>query len=351
MVEWQRVRFAVFAATVLCARTGAAQGQEEHHGHHGHRGTPAATGTASPSPDAAIASSAPLVSPGEVAEDKMHAGDCAGALDLFDRALRLNVSPELRRDRGACHDKLGHPYPAIDDYRAYLDMRPDAPDADAIRARLDALETETGELKPGDKGKEAAISMSIGGESGGASLDAQERKEQLDGQADSSALRRGHGFEVGLAFDAKHYGSSGLAWAEGGELDIRYSLSKVSTILAELTVSHVNGASSDTALSGPGFFGGYEARIALNKRVSDAFLIGATFGYENLSQGAAGFAFNVLEPQGRIGYRHVIGPSLGLEATLDAGEAFVHLTGAPAGVDANTSTSLVGGRVGVVLGF
>ncbi len=338
MVEWQRVRFAVFAVTVLSARTSAAQGGRGQ-GQTGPRdqsarAVPAAMGAA------------------EVAEDRVRAGDCAGALDAFDRALRQTVAPELRRDRGACHDKLGHPFPAIDDYRAYLEARPNATDADKIRARLEALEAQTGTVRPADKGKGAGVSMSIGGDTGtGGSLDAIESSEQLDAQADASSLRRGRGFAFGLAFGAKHYGSSGLGWAEGGGVDLRYSLSRVSTILLEATITHVNGAGSASSLSGPGFFGGYEARIALNKRVDDAFLIGATLGYENLSQGAVGYVFAVVEPQGRLGYRHVIGPSLGLEATVDAGAAFVHLTGAPAGVSASTTTSLVGARLAIVLGF
>ncbi len=56
-----------------------------------------------------------------------------GATDAFDVALRTSIEPELRRDRGMCHEKLGHPFPAIDDYRAYLVGRPNAPDSDAIQ--------------------------------------------------------------------------------------------------------------------------------------------------------------------------------------------------------------------------
>jgi hypothetical protein len=37
-------------------------------------------------------------------------------------------NPTLRRDRGPRHERLGHPYPARDDYRAYLTAEPNAPE-------------------------------------------------------------------------------------------------------------------------------------------------------------------------------------------------------------------------------
>ena len=59
------------------------------------------------------------------ARKRMAAGDCDGALTSFDAALRTNrEDPTLYRDRGSCHEKLGHPYPAIDDYREYLTDAP-----------------------------------------------------------------------------------------------------------------------------------------------------------------------------------------------------------------------------------
>jgi hypothetical protein len=343
MVEGYRLRFAVIAATALCARTSAAQGHGGRSGSGATRGAGADVSAIKVSPVGADA--------GEVAEDRMRAGDCAGALDAFDQALRKNIAPELRRDRGLCHEKLGHPYPAIDDYRAYLDARPSAPDADSIRAKLAALEVQTGQVSKAaaadDKnGKGAAVSMAIGGDSGtGGSLDAIERNEQLDTQADGSPLRRGRGFSLGIAFEARHYGTSGFG------ADLRYSLSRVSTVLADVTYTHVNGGGTDSSLSGLGFLVGYEARIALNARVDDAFLLGASLGYESLHEATVGFVFGLVEPKVRVGYRHVLGPSLGLEAMLDGGPGFVHLGSAPAGTSGNTTTSVVGGHVGVVLGF
>src|SRR5687767_5687650 len=79
-----------------------------------------------------------------VARSRARAGDCQGALAGFDAAINHTIEPTLRRDRGLCHEKLGHPFPAIDDYRAYLTARPDAPDSDQIRQRLAALEEQQG---------------------------------------------------------------------------------------------------------------------------------------------------------------------------------------------------------------
>src|SRR5258708_26995570 len=80
---------------------------------------------------------------GDVARTRVKNGDCAGAIDVFDEAIRTSTEPALRRDRGLCHESLGHPYPAIDDYRAYLTAQPDARDADNIRERLASLEQST----------------------------------------------------------------------------------------------------------------------------------------------------------------------------------------------------------------
>src|SRR5579859_4924208 len=79
------------------------------------------------------------------ARKRMAAGDCEGALASFDAALRTSstTDPTLYRDRGQCHEKLEHPYPAMDDYREYLTDAPDAPDAESFRTRLAQLEDET----------------------------------------------------------------------------------------------------------------------------------------------------------------------------------------------------------------
>ncbi|MGH7328367.1 MAG: hypothetical protein ACREJX_08460, partial [Polyangiaceae bacterium] len=85
-----------------------------------------------------------------LARSRAAAGDCAGALDAYDAALETSVDPELHRDRGICHEKLGHPYPAIDDYRFYLTYRPNAADAESIHERMDNLIAEVNQT-PADK--------------------------------------------------------------------------------------------------------------------------------------------------------------------------------------------------------
>src|SRR5262245_9221853 len=83
-----------------------------------------------------------------LARQHVRTGDCARALNAFDSAIRSSSDPTLRRDRGLCHEKLGHPYPAIDDLRAYLTERPEAPDADQIRQHLSQLEAQVAGSRP-----------------------------------------------------------------------------------------------------------------------------------------------------------------------------------------------------------
>jgi hypothetical protein len=325
-----------------------------------------------PPPPPAEAPSTPLVAPsrgGLAAEQRMKSGDCAGALDEFDAALRTSTDPKLLRDRGACHEKLGHPYPAIDDYRAYLTARPNAADADAIRARLDALEQQVGEVKnaPGEGGKrkstgadleievstagEAEVASSAGSSSTKTGLDALEKDEALSQQADASPLRKGTGLVLGVSVDPAVFGKSELGWSETAGVDLRYAFTRVSTVLVQFNFQHVNSTGTASSLGGAGVVGGYEARFALNPRVNDALLVGGLFGYEHLSQGATGLVYGVITPKARIGWRHVFGPSFGFEATLDGGLAFLHLTGDTGISGSDTTTALVGGHFAFVLGF
>jgi hypothetical protein len=342
MVEWQRLRFALAGAALFCAHDAAAQGRK-----------PQKTTAPPPKPTMAQATSA-----GDVAEQRLRGGDCAGALDAFDAALKNSLDPELHRDRGLCHEKLGHPFPAIEDYRFYLTRRPDAADADAIRARVAALETQVGIVKQGEpevSGRTGAeVSTSIGGDTdlsvstgGKGGLEAVEANEQLESQADSSPLRRGRGFILGFAVGGRYFSSSSIGGAELAGVDLRYSFASSSTILVELSVGHANGSGTATALNGPGILGGYELRIPITARVSDALLLGATFRFESLSQ-SNGYVFSILEPEGRFGYRHVFGPSFGLEAVVDGGVAFASINGV---ANSGITQALIGGHVAVLIGF
>ena len=48
-----------------------------------------------------------------VARTRLAKGDYAGALEAFDAALRTSMDVTVHRDRGLCHEQLGHPFPAI----------------------------------------------------------------------------------------------------------------------------------------------------------------------------------------------------------------------------------------------
>ena len=338
MVEWQRLRFVVAVAALFGARDAAAQAR--------------AAQQAPPPPITRPAS------PGGAAEERLRAGDYAGALDAFDAALRTRIDPELQRDRGVCHEKLGQPFPAIDDYRAYLTRRPNAADAEAIRARVTALETQVGIVKPGQPGVSdksgAAVSTSIGGETdlsestgGTGGLDALEAKEQLEAQADASSLRRGTGLILGLAVGGRYFTNSSFGGAELAGIDLRYAFAASSTILVEVSFGHVNSGGTATSLNGPGIMGGYELRIPFDSHVSDALLLGATFRYESLSE-SNGYVYSVLEPEGRVGYRHVFGPSFGIEAVIDGGAAFADVNGV---ANSSTTQALIGGHVAALVGF
>jgi hypothetical protein len=68
-------------------------------------------------------------------------GQCDQAIPIYDRAIQLSPSkPELLRERGACHEQLGHRKPAADDYRAFCDAAPTAPEVPALRQRIADLE-------------------------------------------------------------------------------------------------------------------------------------------------------------------------------------------------------------------
>jgi tetratricopeptide repeat protein len=340
MVDWRRLRFVVAgAAALFSAHDAAAQGRRSH--------------AVAPPPPPTVTQS---TSSGDVAEQRFKAGDCAGALDAFDAALRTAIDPELHRDRGTCHEKLGHPFPAIEDYRFYLTRRPDAADADTIRARVAALESQVGIVKAGEadvsRKNGAEVSTSIGGETdlpgeGKGGLEAAEANEELDVQADSSPLRRGRGFIIGVAIGGRYFASSALGGAELGGFDVRYSFASSSTILLEVSIGYVNASGPTTSLSGPGIMGGYELRIPISARVSDALLLGLTFRYESLSE-SGGLDFSILEPEGRFGYRHVFGPAFGLEAILDGGAAFASANGV---ANSSTTQALIGGHIAAVLGF
>ncbi len=327
---------------------------------------------------------------------RMARGDCAGAIDAFDAAMRSSIDVTIRRDRGLCHEKLGHPYPAMDDYRAYLTARPNAPDADDIHARLMRLSGQSDEgggakaaeeEKPSGGGGYASGSMSVSaGTSGGTSsasaeasssgtttpadtkgksLDQIEEEELLDQDAKNSPLRRGTGFSIGPYFQYRQWGLSGTTVGSGYGIggSLRESISQVSTFLLEL--GYVRYGSTGSA-SSPSLnisfnsqvqgFGGtvaYEARIRLDPRTTNAITGCGGLELDAMSFPQNSYTFTTLMARARVGFRHVFGPSLGFEVAGDFAYPFF---GSGSILDQGVTSSswqmpIVGVYVALMVGF
>lgn len=306
-----------------------------------------------------------------VARSRARAGDCQGALAGFDAAIDKTVEPTLRRDRGLCHEKLNHPFPAIDDYRAYLTARPDAPDSDQIRQRLASLEEQTGvggpssesvKAKNGGDGDMATASAAAEGSTGGGSAEASgsvsiggggsssskgpkssRAKSDDDGStagkgfdyyaaqekkaddADNSALRYGEGFIIGAFLHFPRYfvgdGTSGDAgYGVGGTL--RYALGGAVTLTSEFGFAGVGTGGQNSSANGPLLAAGIELKIPISRYASDQILLKGGLGYERYTVTGTRAASNVLLGRFAAGFRHVFGPSLALDLLLDGGPAY-----------------------------
>lgn len=317
------------------------------------------------------------------ARSRARAGDCAGALPAFDNAVRLTIEPSLRRDRGLCHEKLGSPFPAIEDYRYYLTSRPDAPDADQIRDRLSRLEEQVGIGGPSSQqvkddsfgaGGTASFSLGTDGTSGGSSstkrqsnaigprageqgrsYDYYAAQERVAESADSSPLRFGTGGSIGPFLQVPRYfisegNTSDPGFAIGGT--IRYAWTSALTFVSEIGYVSFGTSGQDSKIAGPLLFAGVEWRIPLNTYASDQLYLGVGPGFERYGNANTKIALNVLAARGRFGYRHVFGPAVGLELGVDGGPGVAFLSGLPDGVDATSqSLILISGGVALVIGF
>jgi hypothetical protein len=313
----------------------------------------------------------------QAARARARAGDCAGALPSFDAAIRVTIDATLRRDRGLCHEKLNHPYPAIEDYRAYLLARPEAADGDQIRQRLAALEEQVGigGAAPPPKGDGSAAgidasasgstsgtsasgsanaSVSLGGSSSSSSgrshvigpkagepersYDYYAKEEKLHDTAEESPLRRGSGAILGaviLPYRTMLLGDSAAGGTYAGYAlagTLRYSFGANITLMGEIGYAGYGTAGRGGVGAGGGLITllGLEARIPVSKFAADLILLGGGVGYERLSQSffllggvgsAAGIdlARNGLAARGRFGYRHVFGPSFGIDILFEPG--------------------------------
>lgn len=309
---------------------------------------------------------------GDAARARMTAGDCKGALDLFDEALRTAVDPALQRDRGLCHEQLGHVFPAIDDYRAYLYAMPDAADADKIRERLDRLRDEAPKVQlrkaadydtemrggvggvPAPDSKKAAPKdepppRELSEADKNKSLSTLEYEDQRTTEMRSSALREGTGPIIGAYFYPRYWARKSFGFSQGLGLALRYAFAKSSTLLGELGYTSLRATGTASSMAGLQLFVGYEARIALDRWATNHFVLGVGGGYEDVKQDASGIVFRSVLARGRLGYRHVFGANVGLEFTADGGMAVTFSAGA--GSSASQVTPVIGGQVGFVVGF
>lgn len=232
-------------------------------------------------------------------------GRCAEALDAFDRAiLHRTRDAALRRDRGRCHAELGHRLPAIEDYRAYLSMAPDAPDAGAVRERLVALEAE----------EEAAANSQPDPEA--SAIRAPEEKGEAE-EEDEHRARRPHGLfgaHVG-ARDWSAQGFPGATWSIGVEGGLAYHPNlEIDLRLALLTTGKSSASGGGISLAHAfrfpfGWKDQYEAVLALGG------------GYEqqqNELKVTRRYWFGRLTPSFRWAFHEAVlvqaGPELGLGA-------------------------------------
>ncbi len=319
------------------------------------------------------------------ARGRARAGDCAGALPLFDLAVQKSIEPSLRRDRGLCHENLGHPFPAIDDYRAYLLASPEAADADQIRERLAALEGQTGtgssarpekrteKEEPAEAGGSASASFSIGkggvsasssasssssesaaadgahGTAPGGTYDEQVAREKLADAAESSPLRNGSGVVLGPFVHVPRFllgegAPDKLGYGVG--VALRYSTGPRLSVISELGYAGVGTSGAASSQSGPLLLGGVELRLPISRFAGDHILVRGGLGYERrVVSGTRAVNDSILGRFG-LGYRHVFGPSIALEVLADGGPAYV----IPETGDSQLNF-LLGGSVAFLVGF
>jgi tetratricopeptide (TPR) repeat protein len=61
------------------------------------------------------------------------------AIDHFEAAYEISGSPDFLYNIGRCHEELGEERRAVESYELYLRLRPDAEDADEVRAAIERL--------------------------------------------------------------------------------------------------------------------------------------------------------------------------------------------------------------------
>lgn len=285
-------------------------------------------------------------------------GDCAGALAAFDEAIKTTTDPTLRRDRGLCHEKLDDPYPAVDDFRAYLSAMPDAPDSDDIRDRLGRLEARLGLGGPASGAKHASTSDDdpFHGQKRSTSTAAHYDSTVLEESDDSSPLRRGAGAVLAPYVGVRRWfaptggGSSAGLWAETLGARLGYAWSDTSSVVFEIGYERFNQpATSPITTNGLSLQLGYEARAPVSG-IDNNFIFGVGVGFDQLFNSTNAVAiesvpnFGALYGRLRLGYRHNFGPGAALEFDLDGGIGDELIESS---VAAGTSTSQTFGLAGL----
>jgi hypothetical protein len=265
---------------------------------------------------------------------RMRNGDCAGALDAFDAALRTAVDATVNRDRGLCHERLGNVYPAIDDYRVYLAADPDAADAEGIRQRLAHLEMETsGHSSASTDTPDSANYRPAAPQ--GRRRDALEYDEH-DHEELRSPLRKGKGLSLAPFFQLHKWLVNGTSfgdsttWSEAVGLQGRYSIGAQSAFFLEVGYEVFN--STDVAtISGLTSELGYELRIPIDYDYDDQILLGLGIGYDFLVFSPKDATYSsenggAVIPRLRFGWRHMLATSVALDLALGGGVTAQALT-------------------------
>jgi hypothetical protein len=129
------IALAVVSCCLTASRTAPAKSTKHHHRHHHHhhRGSHDREGSGGGS---TAEGRDQLKRANALADD----GDWDGAIAAYTKAYELLDDPVILFNRGECYRRKGEGEKAADDYHAFLDKVPNAPNRAAIEAKIVALE-------------------------------------------------------------------------------------------------------------------------------------------------------------------------------------------------------------------
>jgi hypothetical protein len=323
----------------------------------------------------------------EAARAKAAAGDCKGALDLFDEALRRSIDPTLYRDRGSCHEKLGDVFPAIDDYRAYLSQSPNALDYDTYRQRLDDLIRGSSQDLAPELGRGGSYESEMrGGVTDGSTpasrskaqskdddkdkdqdkdkdkpkanddrpLNKIEYEEDRDKQANNGALRKGKGFVIGAYLYPRYVANNwNFGFGQGVGARAGYSLNSWSSLFLEIGyMAQLSGGDLERCDGFTTMFA-WEMRFPFDRWADNQFVFSIGGGYENMTNNFLGQAYASFVARGRAGWRHVFGSGFALDVLADGGlMGTAPINPPPKSINSGFGLgAFVGGIVAIDIGF